>query len=86
MFDVADARWFARRTANWWGMDAQPVDKVVDKLARRAVCSEEPGFRVLLSLDGTGIEVRVEGVGGGAPLERPVRSGSECSRGNRRRR
>lgn len=63
MFDVADARRFARRTASWWGVDAKQVDQVVDKLARRAVCREKPGFRVLLSLDGTDVKVRVEGIG-----------------------
>lgn len=67
VFDVAHARRFARRTASWWGVDAQQVDQVVDTLARRAVCREQPGFRVLLLLDGADVEVRVEAVEAGGP-------------------
>ncbi len=87
VFDVADARRFARRTANWWGVDVRPVDKVVDKLARRAMCSERPGFRVLLSLDGAVMVVRVEGVAADtSPLEATARISSMCARGDVRRR
>jgi hypothetical protein len=86
VFDVADARRFARRTANWWGVDARSVDRVVDKLARRAMCSEQPGFRVLLSLDGAAMEVRVERVGADtSPVEATARIRSGCARGNLRR-
>jgi hypothetical protein len=74
VFDVADARRFARLTANWWGVDVQPVDQAVDRLARRAVCSERPGFRLLLSLDGADVEVLVEGIGAESP-PRESRSG-----------
>jgi hypothetical protein len=74
-FDVADARRFARVTASWWGVDAEPVEHIVDELARRAVCSEQPGFRVSLSLDGTDVGVRVEAMAPDAPMpEGPART------------
>jgi hypothetical protein len=60
VFDVADARRFARVTAGWWGVEAEPVEHVVEELARRAVCSERPGFRVSLTLDGSDVRVCVE--------------------------
>lgn len=62
VFDVADARRFARVTAGWWGVDAEPIENVVDELARRAVCSEQPGFRIALTLDGSDVRVCFEGI------------------------
>lgn len=74
VFDVADARRFARVTATWWGVDAAPVEQVVDELARRSVCSQQPRFRVLLSFDGVDVRVRVEQIASCAPvLEGPAR-------------
>jgi hypothetical protein len=60
VFDVADARRFARMTASWWGVDPEPVENVVDELSRRAVCSRHPGFGVFLTLDGDDVRVRLE--------------------------
>lgn len=87
VFDVANARRFARCTASWWGVDAQRVDQMVDRLARRAVCNEQPGFRVSLSLDGDDVRVRVEGVGGDVPpLKGRASVESPCSHDRGRRR
>ncbi len=87
VFDVADARRFARMTASWWGIEPGPVEQVVDELSRRAVCSERPGFCVSLTLDGGDVRVRVVEVEPGAPVpEDPsqIRTVHRDSQGPRR--
>jgi hypothetical protein len=62
VLDVAGARRFARRTADWWGVAAAPVECAVGELARRAVCAPEPAFVVALTLDAGAVCVRVTSV------------------------
>lgn len=66
VFDVADARRFARRIADWWGVAAAPVECVVDELARRAMCRNEPGFVVALTLDAGAVRIQVTSVVAGS--------------------
>lgn len=85
VFDVADARRFARVTASWWDVEPGPVEQVVDELSRRAVCSEQPGFRVSLTLDGRDVRVRVAECEPGDPAhDRPTPFRSVRSRGSLR--
>lgn len=87
VFDIADALRFARVTASWWGIEPGPIERVVDELSRRAVCSEPPGFRVSLTLDGTDVRVQVVAMEPGAPVvEGPARIPSARPRDPARRR
>ena len=64
VFDVGEARRFARVTALWWGVDPRPVECLVEELARRAVCAVEPAFTVALRLVGEDVRVCVEATPG----------------------
>lgn len=86
VFDVADARRFARVTAEWWGVETAAVEEVVEELARSAVCREQPAFRLYLSLEGSDVKVQTDEMAADAPVrEGPARLRSVAEPGRARR-
>jgi hypothetical protein len=67
VFDVANAKRFVRVTATWWGVEAGHVEQIVEELARRVVCSEQPRFRLSLALEGIEMRFHVEQIAADAP-------------------